>query len=362
MKRVIFLNCLLLTLGSASAAQAVTLFFENSGIEAGITVEGATDFTVAGSTWSGGVVGVPGVGPLYASPTHSYIIDPLGPGGVVTFDVPVDSVIFYFAHRASGDDALAGAALAFDKVNGGDFLGGVSSVLTTEVADANGFVTLDPNDGIRRIEFTGAVIDDFNFVPLPPPGPEFVAFDVRPGSCPNPLNTTSQGVLPVAVLGTAGFDVADIDVASVMLEGVSPIRYAHEDVAAPFEGQTCACHEVGPDGFMDLTLKFYTQEIVAAIGSVSDGQQVVLTLTGELFDGTPIESGDCVWVKHKEDSHPDEDSDADEDDEDSDTDEDDKDSNDDEDDEDPDTDEDPDADEDYRPARRWDRSGNRRRR
>jgi hypothetical protein len=123
-----------------------------------------------------------------------------------------------------------------------------------------------------------------------------IAIDIKPHSCPNPLNVKSKGVLPVAVLGTEDFDVYEIDVASIELEGVRPIRSDYEDVATPFDGELCDCHELGADGFEDLTLKFEKQEIVSAIEPVSDREELVLTLTGELFDGTPIEGQDCVVI------------------------------------------------------------------
>ncbi|MHC4648611.1 MAG: hypothetical protein ACYTBJ_24405, partial [Planctomycetota bacterium] len=40
--------------------------------------------------------------------------------------------------------------------------------------------------------------------------PVQVAVDIKPGSCPNPLNLASRGVLPVAVLGSEDFDVSSI--------------------------------------------------------------------------------------------------------------------------------------------------------
>jgi hypothetical protein len=51
-----------------------------------------------------------------------------------------------------------------------------------------------------------------------------VEFDIKPQSCPNPFNTKSQGVLPAAILGTEGFDVSMVDPASLLLEGVAPLR------------------------------------------------------------------------------------------------------------------------------------------
>ena len=75
------------------------------------------------------------------------------------------------------------------------------------------------------------------------------------------------------------------------------------------DGQdNCDCTTEGPDGCDDLTLKFDTQDIVAALGSVIDGEVLELTLTGELLDGTPIEGQGWVVVifKAKNDGNGDE--------------------------------------------------------
>ncbi|MCH8293437.1 hypothetical protein IH992_20340 [Candidatus Poribacteria bacterium] len=128
-----------------------------------------------------------------------------------------------------------------------------------------------------------------------------VSLDIKPQSCPNPLNVKSNGVLPVAILGTANFDVNDIDVSTIELSGVSPIRSDIEDVSTPVVNpqDECECTTDGDDGVDDLTLKFDRQEIVAALGAVNDGDEVVLTLTGELSDGTRIEGKDCIVILKK---------------------------------------------------------------
>jgi hypothetical protein len=128
--------------------------------------------------------------------------------------------------------------------------------------------------------------------------PEVLAVDadIKPGSCPNPLNVRSKGVLPVAVLGTADFDITTIDLASVRLAGVPPIRSSFEDVATPADGDECECTTAGPDGHIDLSLKFNTEDIVKAIGEVADGKVLELTLMGELLDGTAIEGTDCIVI------------------------------------------------------------------
>jgi hypothetical protein len=138
-------------------------------------------------------------------------------------------------------------------------------------------------------EGSGIFYDNINFglAPLS------ASLDIKPGSCPNPINTRSNGLLPAALLGTDSFDVNEIDLASLRLEGVAPFLSSYEDVAQPYGGYLCGCTEAGADGLLDLTLKFSTQSIISAIGSSELGD-VTLTLTGTLLNGTPIEGQDCV--------------------------------------------------------------------
>jgi uncharacterized repeat protein (TIGR01451 family) len=131
-----------------------------------------------------------------------------------------------------------------------------------------------------------------------------VYFDIKPGSCPNPLNPKSNGVLPVAILGTADFDIRDIDPATVRLtrEGmgatVAPLRWAFEDVATPFDGEPCDCHELTVDGYEDMTLKFDTQEVLNTLGlGARRGETVPLMIVGSLFDETDFSGEDCVRIK-----------------------------------------------------------------
>jgi hypothetical protein len=89
-----------------------------------------------------------------------------------------------------------------------------------------------------------------------------------------------------------------------MLEGVAPLRWSFEDVATPFEpyvGRADAydCNEFGDDGYSDLTFKFEALEVAAAIGDVSDGEVLVLTLTGYTMDDIPIVGEDVVVILKK---------------------------------------------------------------
>jgi hypothetical protein len=134
-----------------------------------------------------------------------------------------------------------------------------------------------------------------------------VPVDVKPTSCPNPLNISEKGWIPVAVLGTGDFDVTRIDPASVKLEGISPIRWSLEDVATPFEPFTGKaaefdCNTLGPDGHQDLTFRFDHRSVVAALGAVTSGQVLVVKLTGNLkaeYGGTLIMGEDVVIMRKR---------------------------------------------------------------
>ena len=117
-----------------------------------------------------------------------------------------------------------------------------------------------------------------------------VPFDIKPGSDPNSVNLKSKGVLPVAVLSTADFNVSDINVETLMFGdplllddgamAVSPLRFAYEDVS--------------DDGLMDLTLKFSTPELVDYDALGPDTLEGLLT--GSLLDGTLIEGMDSIRI------------------------------------------------------------------
>ncbi|UCG52040.1 MAG: T9SS type A sorting domain-containing protein [Candidatus Latescibacterota bacterium] len=145
---------------------------------------------------------------------------------------------------------------------------------------------------------------------------EFVeaTLDIQPGHCPNRLNNKRQGkgepknddsmmggVLHVALHGRAGFDVADVDVGSLRLEGVSPVKKPkYRDVGSPVMGEAlCQCPTGEPDGITDLVLKFQAREILAALAPASDGDRKTLTLSGRLMDGTEFFAIDCVTIEGK---------------------------------------------------------------
>jgi len=191
--------------------------------------------------------------------------------------------------------------------------GGIQTLLTSNLTDCffsyeqigNGYLFLSGD--INLMDFAGNPAYDSgqffrNLIEVPKPVLA-VNIDIKPGDCPNPLNVKSKGVLPVAILGSEDFDVAEIDVLSVQLAGVVPSRSDYEDVAtALVDANECECSAEGPDGYLDLTLKFDTQAIVGAIGEINNGDEWVLELTGALYDDTLIAGEDCVIIRAKSDS------------------------------------------------------------
>lgn len=134
-----------------------------------------------------------------------------------------------------------------------------------------------------------------------------VHVDIKPGSCPNPFNLTGnleagQSVLPVAILGTDDFDVRDIDPATIMLAGAYAVRWSYEDVSRPKENpdDTCSCHDLRADGYVDLTLKFLREDIAPALRNAYDREYLPLVLTGRLNDGAWISGADCIRVQRND--------------------------------------------------------------
>ena len=140
-----------------------------------------------------------------------------------------------------------------------------------------------------------------------------VAFDVKPQSCPNPMNVNQKGVLSAALVGTEALDVTLVDIETLTMDGVSPIHFAFEDVTTPYlplsgKENEYDCVDFGPDGITDLVLKFKTQDVFEAIEAsqertLKDREIIVTTIRGEILnsDATriPIVGEDVLRILRK---------------------------------------------------------------
>lgn len=108
-----------------------------------------------------------------------------------------------------------------------------------------------------------------------------VAIDVKPGSEPNGVNLGSNGNVPVAILGSAGFDAATVDPASVLVGG-APVAVRPKGTLA------FAMEDVNGDGFADMVVHVVTSALRVSSGTVD---LVALTT-----DGARIKGSDTVEV------------------------------------------------------------------
>lgn len=122
--------------------------------------------------------------------------------------------------------------------------------------------------------------------------PVSVTLDVRPGSCRNPLNPAARGVLPVAIVGTEGLDADAIDVTTIRLNGVAPLRWSLDDAA------TSDCAVAGGDGYRDLVLMFRSPAVAGTLEAAPRSSAHV-TVTGTLkpeYGGTAFIGVDTVTL------------------------------------------------------------------
>jgi hypothetical protein len=108
----------------------------------------------------------------------------------------------------------------------------------------------------------------------------------------------------VAILGEADFDVRTIDLSSIRLEGLPPLRSRFVDIASSSEfldAPRRGCAKPRRDGFEDLLVQFSSQALVAALGvEIEDRDVLPVTLTGSLLEeagGGPFIGEDTILIR-----------------------------------------------------------------
>lgn len=124
-------------------------------------------------------------------------------------------------------------------------------------------------------------VDNVSWLPLATPA----CVDVKPGSDTNPINLESQGVIPVALLGSCSMDVNDIDPDTVSF-GPDAALEAHR-VLIHYE-------DVNGDGVLDAIFHFPTQESGIQEG---DGEACIFW---QDFAGNSFSCCDYIRVNSRE--------------------------------------------------------------
>jgi len=117
-------------------------------------------------------------------------------------------------------------------------------------------------------------------------GPELITvdIDIKPWSSRNLINLASRGVIPVAILGSADFDVASVDVTTLAF-GPGEAPPAHKAHGLEWD--------INHDGFKDLITHYRTQASGIAVGDTE------ACVTGLTLDGAEFEGCDAVEVKDR---------------------------------------------------------------
>jgi len=192
---------------------------------------------------------------------------------------PLD-VGFLWGGTSYGDGNLestsgSGSALMTASPTSTNYLNVVLDTATSPEADIN-----YPSYGefeITRIEIIGAI-------------------DIKPWSDPNSINTKSKSVVPVAILGSAGFDVTAIDPATLDLyfgpDGATP---AHDitdpavfadHIVYPWQpdpvGNPGLWYTANEDNIPDLVVHFRQQDTGLAVGDTEANLMTSLSNVGQI--------------------------------------------------------------------------------
>jgi len=152
----------------------------------------------------------------------------------------------------SGINALPFHPKAIGRGNAGYFGGLIDEVRIWDGALTDTDITYNYDNSLRNVEI-----------------------DIKPGSYPNSINLSSNGVVPVAILGSEDFDAATVNPSTVTLAGAEVKVKGHS-------GNSGSLEDVNGDGYPDLVVQVFTQCLELETG---DAEAVLnaYTYTGLTF-------------------------------------------------------------------------------
>lgn len=191
-----------------------------------------------------------------------------------------------------GDEMLVTCGSVIVKIISGTvdvaFVATDGTVATAEVGAGNElsfdpvtFKITAPDTNVSTV----IVMVDGDGIPIEPGRSKtIVEIDIKPGSETNCFNQNEHGVLPVAIFGSAEFDVNDINLESLSLRGLAlKVVGKSNKYLAHYE-------YVNEDDYLDLVIQFEDSDEWVESGSD------YATLSGELLDGTYIYGRDTISI------------------------------------------------------------------
>lgn len=196
----------------------------------------------------------------------------------------------YYTENLLGDDGYPEDIVYWPVQKIGDYTikvipdsnAGLNAAYGLDFSVGNQTITLAQNTPISRIPPQGygvTVASDQiinTFIP--------VKIDVKPGSFPNSINLGSNGVVPVAIFGSANFDVKQIKIDS--------IKFGDAAIKLKGNGQSIFSYsDLNADGFTDIIVKISTEALQLTVTDTK------VNLEGNLIDGiTVIKGFDSVRI------------------------------------------------------------------
>jgi len=152
-----------------------------------------------------------------------------------------------------------------------------------DAVGAKGIISLGIEEGgISRIEVRfrgfidpGVTIDDITFTSL--------NIDIKPESNPNRINSDGHGIIPVAILGSADFDVMTLDPSTVQMDGQRVRMKGKSGRAGSYE-------DVNDDGHIDLVVQIEDGDVYTTADTIG-------IVTVETWEGKLIGGQDSICIK-----------------------------------------------------------------
>jgi hypothetical protein len=143
--------------------------------------------------------------------------------------------------------------------------------------------------GVARFSVVVGLLPDSG-----PPSPVSVNVDIKPGSYPNSINLCSQGVVTVAILGSAVFDVSTVNLDRLTFGSATPRMVGKANKSScnyvDVSGDFSATMKGLPDRFVDLVCQYNTFDL----GDVGSLQSV--SVQGYLLNGFSFKGSDTINI------------------------------------------------------------------